>query len=86
VHTQDELVATNNHIKRKNEAMTIIIGQLKQAQQSTTHLSLARDLLIGSTKAIRVKVQAHDSTADKLSTASHKLFGATQDLSWKYNE
>jgi chromosome segregation ATPase len=86
VDTQDELVAANNHIKRKNEAMTIIRGKLKEAQESTTCLSLARDRLIDSTKAIRVKAQAHDDDVDKMSTASRKLFGATQDFSLKTNE
>jgi chromosome segregation ATPase len=78
VDTQDELVSANNVIKRKNGALTLIRGQLKEAQQSTTHLSLARDRLIETTKSIRIKAKAHDTSAGKLSTASHKLFCATQ--------
>jgi fructoselysine-6-P-deglycase FrlB-like protein len=86
VGTQDERVAANNHIKRKNEAMTIIRGQLKEAQQSTTRLSLAHDRLNESKTSILAKAQAHDDTADKMFTASRKLFGATQDLTLKTNE
>jgi chromosome segregation ATPase len=86
VDTQDELVSANNEIKRKNEAIAIIRAQLKEAHQSTTHLSLARDRLIETTKSIRSKVKAHYASADKLSTASRKLNYATQYLSLKMNE
>jgi hypothetical protein len=86
VGTQDELVSAKNVIKRKNEAITLVRGQLKEEHQSTTKLSLARDRLIKTTKSIIIKATAHDASADKLSTASCKLFHVTQDLSLKTNE
>jgi hypothetical protein len=52
VDKQDEIIGANNHIKRKNEAIAIIIDQLKEAQQSTSRLSRAHDRLIESTNSI----------------------------------
>jgi hypothetical protein len=86
VDTHDELVSAKNVIKRNNEAITLIRGQLKEAHQSTTNLSLARDRLIKTTKSIIIKATVHDVSADKRSTASCKPFHATQYLSLKTNK
>jgi hypothetical protein len=59
---------------------------LKEAQQSTTHLYLARERLIETKKSIIIKAKAHDASVDKLFTAARKLFCATQYLSLKTNE